>query len=337
MFEKPFPSSKFPDFLISNTGTPAQLKAFNLHRGAILSGPPGIGKTSAATLIAKSLGFEVVEFNASDKRSKKNMETLLDSVNSRVMTFGGKNTSSNKNAHKRVVIMDEVDGMSSGDRGGAAVRPSLSSSLHTHTHTHSRKTCTQALADVIRKSRSPVICICNDLQKKSLTSLKSVCLGLPFRRPMKITVRKRMMAIARKEGMSIEDNAMDTLIESVGNDIRQVLNALQMISRSKSKVSIRYSDMKERIKTINKDSILRMTPFTGVQELFNQKKPFNRRYEAFFVDYSLVPLMVQENYVNVCIVTATRIYIFAHSARTKQHRYFKILERLRPARKRLTC
>ena len=146
-----------------------------------------------------------------------------------------------------------------------------------------------------------------------------------------------MMVIARKEGMSIEDNAMDTLIESVGNDIRQVLNALQMISRSKSKVSIRYSDMKERIKTINKDSILRMTPFTGVQELFNQKKPFNRRYEAFFVDYSLVPLMVQENYVNVCIVTATRIYIFTHSARTKQHRYFKILERLRPARKRLTC
>ena len=67
------------------------------------------------------MGFEVVEFNASDKRSKKNMETLLDSVNSRVMTFGGKNTSSNKNAHKRVVIMDEVDGMSSGDRGGAAV------------------------------------------------------------------------------------------------------------------------------------------------------------------------------------------------------------------------
>ena len=109
------------------------------------------------------------------------------------------------------------------------------------------------------------------------------------------------MDIARKEGMNIEDNAMDTLIESVGNDIRQVLNALQMISRSKSKVSIRYSDMKERIKTISKDSILRMTPFTGVQEVFNRKKPFNRRYESFFVDYSLIPLMVQENYVNVRI------------------------------------
>ena len=116
---------------------------------------------------------------------------------------------------------------------------------------------------------------------------------------MKVTIRKRMQDIARKEGISIEDNAMDTLIESVGNDIRQVLNALQMISRSKSKVSIRYSDMKERIKTISKDSILRMTPFTGVQQVFNRKVNFNQRYEAFFVDYSLIPLMVQENYPNV--------------------------------------
>ena len=123
--------------------TAAQLKAFNAQRGVILSGAPGIGKTSAATLIAKSMGFQVVEFNASDKRSKKNMHTLADAVNSRVMTFGGKNTSSNTNAHKRVVIMDEVDGMSSGDRGGAAVRvyPFLSL-LHiknlTITHRHSR-------------------------------------------------------------------------------------------------------------------------------------------------------------------------------------------------------
>ena len=127
---------------------------------------------------------------------------------------------------------------------------------------------------------------------------------------MKITIRKRMMDIARKEGMNIEDNAMDTLIESVGNDIRQVLNALQMISRSKSKVSIRYSDMKERIKTISKDSILRMTPFTGVQEVFNRKKPFNRRYESFFVDYSLIPLMV-----TLCVRVWHLLRVFTHITR----------------------
>ena len=42
-------------------------------RAALLSGPPGIGKTTTAHLVAKSLGFELIEFNASDTRSKKSL------------------------------------------------------------------------------------------------------------------------------------------------------------------------------------------------------------------------------------------------------------------------
>jgi len=44
------------------------------HRAVLLSGPPGIGKTSAAGLVAKSLGYEVLEFNASDARSKQHID-----------------------------------------------------------------------------------------------------------------------------------------------------------------------------------------------------------------------------------------------------------------------
>lgn len=43
-------------------------------RAALLSGPPGIGKTTAAHLVAKFEGFEAIEFNASDTRSKKALE-----------------------------------------------------------------------------------------------------------------------------------------------------------------------------------------------------------------------------------------------------------------------
>ena len=38
------------------------------------TGPPGIGKTSAAVLVAKELGFDVMELNASDTRNKAGLE-----------------------------------------------------------------------------------------------------------------------------------------------------------------------------------------------------------------------------------------------------------------------
>lgn len=38
---------------------------------ALLSGPPGVGKTTTATLVCKELGYDTVELNASDSRSKK--------------------------------------------------------------------------------------------------------------------------------------------------------------------------------------------------------------------------------------------------------------------------
>ena len=46
-------------------------------RAALLSGPPGIGKTSAARIVCAQLGYEVIEQNASDVRNKGAIEHAI--------------------------------------------------------------------------------------------------------------------------------------------------------------------------------------------------------------------------------------------------------------------
>lgn len=63
---------------------------------------------------------------------------------------------------KAVLIMDEVDGMSAGDRGGVA-----------------------DLIASIKISKIPIVCICNDRYSQKLKSLVNYCLMLNFRKPTK--------------------------------------------------------------------------------------------------------------------------------------------------------
>ena len=43
-------------------------------RAVLISGSPGVGKTSAAHLVGEAVGYSIVEFNASDTRSKKSLD-----------------------------------------------------------------------------------------------------------------------------------------------------------------------------------------------------------------------------------------------------------------------
>ena len=192
--------------------------------------------------------------------------------------------------------MDEVDGMGAGDRSGMS-----------------------ELIQMIKNSRVPIICICNDRQNQKMKSLVPYCMDLRYRRPVKSTIAKRAMDVARREGLSVEMNAAEAIAESCGNDVRQVLNSLQMwASKNKSasndkQTSLTYKDLKSRETVINKDEILRVSLFDAARNILEgrkglhgadpdaERKHFFRRNDAFFVDYNFIGLLVQQNYLKVIL------------------------------------
>jgi replication factor C subunit 1 len=244
-----------------NTNAPAVL----------ISGSPGIGKTTCARLLASQYGYRVMEMNASDIRSKKLLlEPLLSSSKSHCLSDKG-------NIVKNLIIMDEIDGMSGGDRGG-----------------------TSALIQVIKTSKNPIICICNDRQSAKVKSLANYCYDLKFAKPSKIQITKRICAILTSEGINAEPNAVEQFVEASGNDIRQILTSLEMWARSS--FSLSYMKAKQALKTMSKDPVSMLSHFDAASKLFNKtemkKLKHKEKINMVFIDYDLIPLLVHENYLS---------------------------------------
>ncbi|KAF2036143.1 DNA replication factor C, large subunit [Setomelanomma holmii] len=251
-----------------------------VFRAVMLHGPPGIGKTTAAHLVAKLEGYDIVERNASDTRSKKLIEDGLRGVlstNSIQGYFAGDGKEVDPSKKKLVLIMDEVDGMSAGDRGGVG-----------------------ALAAVCKKTEVPMILICNDRRLPKMKPFDFVTYDLPFRRPTVDQVRSRIMTIAFREGLKIPAPVVNALIEGSHADIRQVVN---MISTAKlDQEAMDFDSGKQMSKSWEKHVILK--PWDITQKILgggmfapSSKATLNEKVELYFNDHEFSPLMLQENYL----------------------------------------
>jgi replication factor C subunit 1 len=251
-----------------------------VFRAVMLHGPPGIGKTTAAHLVAKLEGYDIVERNASDTRSKKLIEEGLRGVlstNSLHGYFAGDGRKVETSKKKLVLIMDEVDGMSAGDRGGVG-----------------------ALAAVCKKTEVPMILICNDRRLPKMKPFDYATFDLPFRRPTVDQVRSRIMTIAFREGLKMPAPVVNALIEGSHSDIRQVVN---MISTAKlDQEAMDFDSGKQMSKNWEKHVILKPWDITqkilgGGMFAASSKATLNEKIELYFNDHEFSPLMLQENYL----------------------------------------
>ncbi|KAK1932739.1 hypothetical protein X943_000593 [Babesia divergens] len=236
---------------------------------ALLSGPPGVGKTTTAKLVAAECGYECVEFNASDLRNKSAVEKIS------MLATGGQSFSflGTCEVKRTLVLLDEVDGMGGGDRGGL-----------------------QAVVALLPRAACPIICICNDRHNQKLTTLGNKSLDVRFSAPTLAQFTNRVMRICASEGISLKPETIAQHYEQSGGDFRHVLNAIEFNAVSGpdgTQVSAR-SDTKDIGQTKNL--------FEATGKMFTLRTPegeqrFRDLEQIFFIDYNIMPLMVQENYL----------------------------------------
>lgn len=251
-----------------------------IYRAIMIHGPPGIGKTTAAHLIANLEGYDAVETNASDTRSKKLVESgtlgVLDTTSLQGYFAGeGKKIESSK--RKLVLIMDEVDGMSAGDRGGVG-----------------------AVAAIAKKTHVPLILICNERRQPKMKPFDHITYDIPFRRPTVEQIRARLSTICFRERLKIPPPVLDSLIEGTHADIRQVINMLAAAKLGQQ--SLDFDKGKQMSKAWEKHIILK--PWDIVSKILSAQMfapssstTLNDKIELYFNDHEFSYLMLQENYL----------------------------------------
>ena len=174
-------------------------------RGIYIYGNPGTGKTSFISNVLKEMNYDMIHYNAGDIRNKSVIETITqhNMSDTNVLSL------LQKKSRKIVIVMDEIDGMNNGDKGGITsliklIRP--------------KKTKKQRQEDL---TLTPIICIGNYHMDKKIKELMKVCTSFELKDPTSSqvgTILDRMMLSSSVLDYELKNN----LINYIQGDLRKL-------------------------------------------------------------------------------------------------------------------
>ncbi|HPD82082.1 MAG TPA: replication factor C large subunit [Candidatus Pacearchaeota archaeon] len=197
------------------------LEEFNSEKSKkaiVLHGSPGIGKTTIAHVIAKETDSELFELNASDFRDKKRLEEILKPAIEQKSLL-------NKN---KIILVDEVDGISSTDRGGL---PELLSLIETSTF--------------------PILITANDIWDSKLSPLRKKSELIQLKEIDYKTIKDVLIWILRKEKHFIDNEVLTKIAIQAKGDLRAAINDLQTISEMQDSSKVTFDERNKEVDIFN--------------------------------------------------------------------------------------
>ena len=185
-------------------------------KGLYIYGDPGSGKTTFITNVLKELDYDIIKYDAGDIRNK----TIIDTITKHNMSDKNVMSMFYKKIQRIAIIMDEIDGMNNGDKGGInslikIIRP--------------KKTKKQRLEEI---TLNPIICIGNYHIDKKIKELMKVCHVIELKSPTK---PQMTLIIDHIMPTLIDENIKTNTINFIQGDLRK-LKTIYELYKSKQNI-----------------------------------------------------------------------------------------------------
>jgi hypothetical protein len=257
------------------------LKDFELNKNDLLTkkglyiyGDPGSGKTTFVTKILKELDYDIIKYDAGDIRNK----SIIDTITKHNMSDKNVLSMFHKKIQRIAIIMDEIDGMNNGDKGGInslikMIRP--------------KKTKKQKLEEI---SLTPIICVSSFHVDKKIKELMKVCHVFQLNSPNTIQMEK----IIDFSLPTINRKLIPNMITYLQYDLRKLTVILSLYKKNNN---ILNEDLFENIlkcKSYNEDTK------EITQKIFNNNYSINEHTTIMNdTDRTIVGLLWHENIIDI--------------------------------------
>lgn len=242
-----------------------------------LYGAPGIGKSSIASIVLNEYKYDVLEFNASDVRNAKLIKDKLGKINGNVNVLD----SMCYKKKEMGIILDELDGLTSGEKSGL----------------------TEIINIIFDKSmknghsKTPFICISNTTNKK-LDTIRKKSVELKIGKPSRITLKKIVNKITKKENLDIDEESKNYLIDTSQLDIRRIITMLEYLSKNNKQ--IRIETTLKILENYDKKN-MELNLYEITEKILNKYHSIDDTYRYFSLDKTMVGLYMYENFPNFII------------------------------------